>query len=289
VQEQEERQRELRERLQKEQRLREQEQRQRELRGKLAEAQISNARGLQDAESLFGPVPDYVERRRPITRLFFSVYDNLGSLIAINLFTLAPTIPLLLVLLVLLQHPRQVGGLLPLLVVGVIAAPAWGAASAYCARVVDGEMHALGDFWRDYRRLFGRSVVLAAGQWFVSVALVYATFWYLGQHATALKIVGITCLYIFLFWTLIGLYLWPLMVRGYRPRAILRNALVLVVAGPGRTLGVFIVLLVCSIILLFTGIGLVLLLFGLWAILPNQALVLTRERMEARAAAKSRQ
>ncbi len=279
MQEQEERQRELRERLQKEQR-------QRELRGKLADAQISNARGLQDPESLFGPVPDFVEKRRPITRLFFSVYDNLGALMAINVFTFLLSLPLLVVLLVIVQHPRQALEYAPLLLVGVIAAPAWGAASAYCAKTVEAEMHTLGDYWRDYRRLFGRSVLLAVVQWVLSFALLYATGWYLGQQAAALKIVGITCLYLFVFWNLIGLYLGPLMVRGYRPRAILRNALVLTVAAPVRAVGLFVVLLILSAILIVTGIGVVLLLFGLWAMLPNQALVLTREKLEARAAAK---
>ena len=43
-------------------------------------------------------------------------------------------------------------------------------------------------------------------------------------------------------------------------------------------------LLVLSIILTITGIGLVVLAFALWAMLPNQALVLTRERLERRTA-----
>ena len=51
MQEQEEKQRELLERLQKEQRQRGQ-------REKLADAQMSNARGQQGADSLYGPVPD---------------------------------------------------------------------------------------------------------------------------------------------------------------------------------------------------------------------------------------
>lgn len=277
MQEQEERQRELRERLEKEQRQRGQ-------REKLADAQISNARGLQSAESLFGPVPDFVERRRPITRLFFSVYDNLGALIVVNLFTFVLSLPLLLVLLVILQRPRQALALTPLLLVGVIAVPAWGAASAYCAKVVEAEMHTISDYWRDYRRLFGKSLLLAAAQWVISVALIYATGWYLGQHASALKIVGVTCLYLFAFWNILGLYLGPLMVRGYRPRAMLRNALILTIAAPGRTLGLFVALLILSTILIVTGVGVVLLLFSLWAMLPNQALVLTREKLEARAA-----
>ncbi len=278
MQEQEEKQRELLERLQREQRQRNQ-------REKLADAQISNARGLQGADSLFGPVPDYIEKRRPITRLFFSVYDNLGSLMLVNLFTVLPSIPLFVVLLVILQHPTLALGLLvPLLLTAAIAAPAWGAASAYCAKTVEAEPHAVGDFWRDYRRLFGPSVLLAYGQWLISFALAYALVWYIGRPAAALKIIGVTCLYLFFFWNLLGLYLWPLMVRGYRPRAILRNALVLVVAAPVRALGMFVVLIVLSLILLATGIGIALLLFGLWAMLPNQALVLTREKLEKRRA-----
>ena len=284
MQEQEERQREIRQRLEKDRLERE---RQRSMRERLAEAQISNAQGLQDRDALFGPVPDYEEKRRPITRLFFSVYDNLGTLMAINIFTFVLTLPFLVVLWTMLRSPRDVVVLLPLLLLfGIIAAPSWGAASSYCAKTVEGEMHTLRDYWSEYRRLFGKSLLLALGQFVISGALLYAMGWYIGQGAGPLKIVGIICLYLFIFWNLIGLYLWPLMVRGYRWRAILRNGLVLVAAAPVRAVGIMIVLVILSIILLITGIGAVLLLFGLWAMLPNQALVLTRERMEKRAAAR---
>ena len=74
--------------------MQEQEQRQRELREKLAQAKIQNVRGLEEnSDAIFGPVPDYVEKRRPITRLFFSVYDNLGVLMAVNFFTFLFTLP----------------------------------------------------------------------------------------------------------------------------------------------------------------------------------------------------
>src|SRR5437588_12607386 len=85
-----------------EDRVQEQERRQRELREKLAQAKIQNVRGLEeDSNSIFGPVPDYVEKRRPITRLFFSIYDNLGVLMAVNFFTFLFTLPLIFVLLVI--------------------------------------------------------------------------------------------------------------------------------------------------------------------------------------------
>ena len=45
-----------------------------------------------------------------------------------------------------------------------------------------------------------------------------------------------------------------------------------------------VVLLILSGILVVSGVGAVVLLFSLWAMLPNQALVLTRERLEARSA-----
>ena len=280
MQEQEQRQRELLEKLQKEQQQREQ-------REKLAQAKIDNVRGLHGADAIFGPVDDFVEKRRPITRLFFSVYDNLGVLIAINFFTFVLTLPLIYALIVLYSaagHNKPVAPLLPLLVVGLIAPPAWAAASSFCAKIADEQMHPLGDYWRDYRQFLFKSIVLALGQWFVGGLLLYATGWYLGQPAVALKGVGIISLYALVFWALGGLYLWPLMVRGYRWRAVLRNAGVLVVAAPFRSASILFVLLVLSIILSVTGIGLVVLVFALWAMLPNQALVLTRERLERRAA-----
>jgi len=267
--------------------VQEQERRQRELREKLAQAKIQNVRGLEeDSNSIFGPVPDYVEKRRPITRLFFSIYDNLGVLMAVNFFTFLFTLPLIFVLLVISNaatHHQAVGYLLPLLLIGLVAPPAWAAASSFCAKIVEEQMHPLSDYWGDYRRFAGKGILLAVGQLAVGAILLYSTGWYLGQAGPA-KFVGIVSLYAFIFWALAGLYVWPLLVRNYSWRAILRNAGVLVIAAPLRSASILFVLLVLSIILTITGIGLVVLAFALWAMLPNQALVLTRERLERRTA-----
>lgn len=267
--------------------MQELEQRQREMREKLARAKIQNVQGLQDPNAIFGPVEDYVERRRPITRLFFSIYDNLGGLMAINIFTFLLSLPLFYVLLVMYTtagHRKPVGYLLPLLLVGLIAPPAWAAASSYCAKTVENEMHPLSEYWSDYRRFAGKSILLALGQFFVGGALIYATLWYFGHVGGAFMLVGIVSLYAFIFWALAGLYVWPLMVRGYSWRSILRNAGVLVVAAPLRSASILFVLVVLTAILSLTGLGLAILALSLWAMLPNQALVLTRERLEKRAA-----
>lgn len=269
--------------------MQEQEQRQREMREKLAQAKIQNVRGLEDPDAIFGPVPDYVEKRRPITRLFFSIYDNLGVLMAVNFFTFLFTLPLIFVLLVINNaagHHKPVGYLLPLLLIGFIAPPAWAAASSFCAKIVEEQMHPLSDYWGDYRRFAGKGILLAVGQLTVGGILIYSTGWYLGQPGPA-KFVGIFSLYAFIFWAMAGLYLWPLMVRNYSWRAIVRNAGVLVIAAPLRSASILLVLLVLSIILGITGIGLVVLAFALWAMLPNQALVLTRERLERRSAQRT--
>lgn len=283
MQEQEQRQRELREKLL-------QEQRQRELRGKLAQAKIENVRGLQDPNSIFGPIPDYIETRRPITRLFFAIYDNLGVLMVVNFFTFLLTLPLIYVLVLLYTtagHRKPLAPLLPLLIVALIAAPGWAAASSFCAKIVEEQMHPIGEYWSDYRRFAGKSIMLVVGQWLIGGMLLYATGWYLGQPVAPLKIVGIVSLYALVFWALAGLYLWPLMVRGYGWRPLLRNAAVLVIAAPLRSASILLLLLILTPILSVTGIGLVVLVFGLWAMLPNQALVLTRERLERRAAERT--
>jgi len=266
------------------------EQRQRELRDRLARAKISNVQGLarpEDPDAIFSPLDDYVERRRPITRLFFSIYDNLGALMAINLFTFALTLPLIVVLSSLLNalatHKRT-ALLLPLVAVALIAPPAWAAASSYCAKTVEQQPHSVTDYWRDYRRFFVRGILLAVGQWAVGYLLFYAMTFYLGQRVVPLKLIGIVSFYLILLWALMGLYVWPLMVRGYRWRAIIRNAFVLVAAAPLRSISILLVLLIIGGLLAITGIGLVLLVFALWAMLPNQAMVLTRERLEKRAA-----
>lgn len=289
MQEQELRQRELREKLERERQQRE----------KLANAQIHNAQGFRDPDAIFGPTEEYVERRRPITRLFFSLYDNLGGLLIINVFTYALSLPLvILYYLALFNGGKPVRGghsgsslsllLPPLLVIGfLVAPPAWAAASCYCTRVVENEMHTIGDYWRDYRRWWVKSVILAVAQWIVGAVLVYATLWYLGRGGPLL-FVGIVSAYAFIFWALGGMYIWPLLVRDYSWRAILRNASILVVTAPVRSVGILLFLVVVSFILSITGVGAFILLFSLWAMLPNQALVLTRERLEARAAGRPR-
>lgn len=270
--------------------MQEQEQRQRELRAKLAQAKIDNVRGLDSPEAIFGPVPDFVEKRRPMTRLFFSVYDNLGVLMVINIFTFLLSLPFIILLWALpnaLSHHSSVIYLAPLALLSLIAPPAWAAASSFCAKIVEEEEHALGGYWFDYRRFAARGIVLALGQIVSGVILIYATFWYVGQPSAMLKLVGVVSLYVLFFWALIGLYVWPLLVRGYQWRAVVRNAAVLVIAAPFRALSIFFVLLICTVILGVTGIGAALLLFALWAMLPNQALVLTRERLERRAASRT--
>ncbi len=270
--------------------MQEQEQRQRELREKLANAQIQNARAMQDPDAIFGELPDFVETRRPITRMFFAVYDNLGTLMAVNFFTFLCSLPLIYVLVslyVAARSHRATALFVPLLLVGLVAPPAWAAASSYCAKVVEDQMHPLGEYWSDYRRFALKSLLLTAGQWLVGGVLLYATGWYVAQAGAAFKIIGIISLYIFVFWALAGLYMWPLMVRGYSWRGILRNSGVLVIAGPLRSVSIMLVLLISSVLLTFTVIGLAALVFALWAMLPNQALVLTRERLERRAAKQS--
>lgn len=277
MQEQEQKQRELREKLQAEQR-------QREMREKLAQAKIDNVRGLHDADAIFGPVDDFVEKRRSFARLFFSVYDNLGVLMVVNLFTFLCSLPFIYMVVALVRSKTPTI-LLPLLVLfGLVAAPAWAASSSFCSKIVEDQMHPLTEYWSDYRRFILKSAMLFIGQWAIGVILVYATGWYLGQPTIVFKVIGLVSLYALLFWALAGLYLWPLMVRGYRWRAILRNAGVLVVAAPFRSASIMFVLIVLSAILSVTGIGLIVLVFALWAMLPNQALVLTRERLERRAA-----
>ncbi len=271
--------------------VQEQEQRQRELREKLAQAKIHNVQGLQDPDAIFGPVPDFIETRGPVKRLFFSIYDNLGTLLVINFFTFLCTLPLIYVLVMIVSTARSKSPvfLLPLLVLGLVAPPAWAAASSYCAKVVEEQMRSVGEFWQDYRRFALKAIVLAIGQWLIGAVLLYATGWYLGQAAVVTKVIGLVSLYALVFWAMAGLYVWPLMVRGYSWRLILRNAGVLVIAAPLRSAIILILLLIFSVILTVTGIGLAALLFGLWAMLPNQALVLTRERLEKRASSRTQQ
>lgn len=236
--------------------------------------------------AIFTPLEDDKRPRRPIVVLFFAFYDHIGSLIALNLMTFAVSLPFLIVLLGILGGHFRIEFLGPLLVGLVIAAPAWAAASHYCAKVVeDNSLPSLRDFWRDYRTFWGRAVLLALGQTAVTFALAYVTVWYAGQHVVLFKVLSIISLYLLLFALLMGLYLWPLMVRGYRWRFMVRNAFVLVAAAPLRTLGIALVVYVLGAFLAVTGIGLVVFVFALWAMIPNQAIVITREQLEAKAAA----
>ncbi len=260
------------------------EQRQRDLRERVT--RLKERQGQASPGAIFTPLDDDRPPRRPSVVLFFSFYDHIGGLILLNLMTFAVSLPFLVVLLGVLGGHFRIEFLGPLVVGVVIAAPAWAAASHYCAQVVeDTSAPSLRDFWRDYRAFWRRAVLLALGQAVVTVALAYVTIWYAGQQVVLFKVLSVVSLYLLLFWLLMGLYLWPLMVRGYRWRPLLRNAFVLVAAAPLRTIGVALVVYVFGAFLAVTGIGLVVFVFALWAMLPNQALAITRDDLEAKATA----
>ncbi len=74
------------------------------------------------------------------------------------------------------------------------------------------------------------------------------------------------------------MYIWPMVVRGYRWRSVLRNAFVLALASPVRTIVILVILLILTAILIVIRIGFFFMLFSVWALFQNELFIYLRNK-----------
>jgi uncharacterized membrane protein YesL len=213
-------------------------------------------------------------------KCFSDLYDNLGGLILLNAITAVLCLPFVSVMWVMVNLINK-GGLilLPLaLLTSLLASGAYGALSSFTGQVVEGEPRYLIDYWNRGRRVFWRSWVGFLLQIAITAVIVINIYFYTRQPSMGFKLLGALLLSVLLVWILASLYIWPMIVRGYRWRSILRNAFVLALAAPIRSIIILIILVVLSAVLIGIGIGIFALLFALWATFQNELFVYLRDK-----------
>jgi len=218
-------------------------------------------------------------------KCFGDLYDNLGMLILLNAITAVFCLPFLAVTWVAVAAAFKGGngGVLVisaplLLLTSLPAAGAYGALSRYTGDIVEGAPRYLSDYWQKGLPLFWRSwlgFLLQAG---ITLVIVLNIGFYITQSNMAFKVLGVVLLSVLLVWVLASLFVWPMIVRRYRWRSIVRNAFLLAVVAPFRCIAVLLVLLVLSAVLLAIAVGIFALLLSLWALFQNEIFVYLRDK-----------
>ncbi len=134
---------------------------------------------------------------------------------------------------------------------------------------------------RDFVQALGLVVTQVA----VSAICLGNMWFYVAWRSTVGAFLAVVFGYLFALWLLNSLYHWPLLTaaqEGLIPpaegssgpslRHVLRNGFVLFLGAPAYTAGLALVMLLTMLVLSATGIGLVLAVPALWAILGTQAL-----------------
>lgn len=227
------------------------------------------------------PPPPYSFPRQ----VWSDFYDNLGSLIMLNLLTSLLALPLAFGLFVVIRTVSH-GGLLLLpvvLVIGGTGPAAYGALCGYMARITEHELHSMSDYWAEFRRNFWRSWLTFLGQTGLTAVLLVNIHFYLVQASAVLHVFAFVLLSLSVVWIMANLFVWPMVVRGYRWQAVTRNAFVLAVAAPGRTALFLAIGFILSIIFIVSGAGVVFFLPTLWVLLSNELFVRLRDTFNAAA------
>jgi hypothetical protein len=208
-------------------------------------------------------------------KLFSTFYDNLGSLILLNI---AVSLQVAAGLLVGLLAGAIFGNpviLLFCIVVftGLLGAPAVAGIFNY-ARVLyaEDELVRLGAYVQGMRTFAVRSWLLLALQAASGLLLFFNLRFYTSVGGLAGSVLIMLFLLLVAVWGMAGFYAWPLLVRGMNWKLLLRNAVFLALAAPLSSIGFLLVLTVLSALLVVTRAGMFILLFALWAVVETAAL-----------------
>jgi uncharacterized membrane protein YesL len=167
------------------------------------------------------------------------------------------------------------------------AAGAYGALSSFTGQIVEGEPRYLTDYFQRGRRVFWRSWLGFVLQCGITAVIVINIYFYTRQPSTLFRLLGVFLLSVLLIWTLASLYVWPMIVRGYRWRSILRNAFLLSLAAPLRSFIILLILLILSAVLIGIAVGIFALLFAVWALYQNELFVYLRDKYGGEAPASA--
>ncbi len=193
-----------------------------------------------------------VSANRVMRKFFWDSYDNLGIIILGNLLWFGLCLP-------------------------IVTAPASTAALfSLTNRVISGKGASLKDFWEGFRKYFLRS--LSLGLIYLLLLAVLKSDLFLYQHLsqTARVVVvflGAVNFWIFLLFSLMGIYSLPLMVeQDIGLRKSLKRSALLALDNPFFTIAISIQVMAIFFLSLLSGVGVILLMMSLVSLLLNRSL-----------------
>jgi uncharacterized membrane protein YesL len=215
-----------------------------------------------------------------------AVWDSLGLVCAVSLtMFVAFTIPVYLGYAI-----SRIVTVPPMLsVIGAVAfwamaiSPIFGGCCYLAAKIIDHDEPGYADLWTGFARLYVRFALLGLIQISVAAALAVNILFYLRFGSPAWLILAVVFIYLLGFWMLNCQYHFPLIVSAdfgwitletvgpARLGAAFRNALVMVMASPGYSIGLLVTLIVVTAILAISGVGMAMLGAGLIGLLTIQA------------------
>jgi uncharacterized membrane protein YesL len=179
------------------------------------------------------------------------VFDELFTLMAVNLLWVALSVPLALVAVFLISAGSTVLGIIVVLLAILPWAPANAGLYTIAERVAEGRVIAWRLFFEGFREYLRLSWQVY-GLWAIGLILIVSNFSFYGEIGAGLgAFVRILLLYLLIVWFGLLIYIGPLMVlqTDKRVRVIARNAFLMVFGRPVFTL-------VTLILMALLGVGL---------------------------------
>jgi uncharacterized membrane protein YesL len=245
------------------------------------------------AEPLLEPTDPIIVERGFFRTLFGTFYDHLGALILLNILVgLQGVLGLAVGLVLGVPFAAAPALRLALLALcgGLFIAPALAGLYCYVRAICDPDMlSSLQHYWRGMRTFAVHSWILLAIE-AVSGGLLFLNIrFYAGLHGLAGLAIMFVVLLLSLLWAMANMYAWPLLVRDVGWGLLFRNAFFLALAAPFSTIAGLLVLTLLSVVLVVIRIGVVLLLFTMWALTQNVALIRLVRIFRARQEGESEQ
>lgn len=141
-------------------------------------------------------------------------YDYLGTvLISSALWFLIGLTPSIFTVYGVVRGPDAVRALLALVTLLFLTAPATAAVFSMTGRIVGGEETVLKDFFTGYRHFFWKSAALTALHLIILVVLVVDLVFVARHPSPLVRLLLGLWVYVLAFWGLMGLFLFPLLVK----------------------------------------------------------------------------
>ena len=219
------------------------------------------------------------------------VYDNLFPMVGMNLLWLLLSIPLVVIvtgILLLFQLPNTLAFALALLFALLAPSPASVGVHTYANSLVKEERVEFELFWTGLRSLWSRSLALLAVGVIGAALLGVNLYFYLTNSTQVLHYLAILWLYGLILWTMMLLYMNPLLVEQENKslKLIVRNAFVLCLDNLLPSVVILVVLLALSILSIGITLLVALLTGSFVAVVETRAVVTYLEKYRTRDAAK---